>query len=98
MPRLRRISHLRATTLTFHGAEHTRFNHSLGVYEIARRIIQKMELRPDWNSEERLVCLCARFLHDIGHGPFSHSFANVFSLDHELSTEQIILGDTCVSH
>src|SRR5690625_2806266 len=97
MQRIRRIKQLGATNLTFHGAEQSRFNHSLGVYEIVRRIIQKMELRPEWNSEERLVCLCAALLHDLGHGPFSHSFEKVFSLDHELFTEKIILGDTGVN-
>src|SRR5690625_588676 len=39
--RLRRIKQLGTTYLTFHGAEHSRFNHSLGVYEIVRRIINK---------------------------------------------------------
>src|SRR5699024_10476935 len=37
--RLRRIKQLGTTNLTFHGGEHSRFNHSLGVYEIVRRII-----------------------------------------------------------
>src|SRR5690625_6023541 len=39
--RLRRIKQLGTTYLTFHGAEHSRFNHSLGVYEIVRRIDRK---------------------------------------------------------
>lgn len=97
MQRLRRIKQLGATNLTFHGAEHSRFNHSLGVYEIVRRIIKKMEVRPEWNSAERLVCLCAALLHDLGHGPFSHSFEKVFSLDHEYFTREIILGNTGVN-
>lgn len=97
MQRLRRIKQLGATNLTFHGAEHSRFNHSLGVYEIVRRIIKKMETRPEWNPEERLVCLCAALLHDLGHGPFSHSFEKVFSLDHEKFTKKIILGNTEVN-
>ena len=95
--RLRRIKQLGTTYLTFHGAEHSRFNHSLGVYEIVRRMINKMESQEGWNKEERLVCLCAALLHDLGHGPFSHSFEKVFSLDHEEFTKKIILEDTNVN-
>lgn len=95
--RLRRIKQLGTTYLTFHGAEHSRFNHSLGVYEIVRRIINKIENRPAWNKEERLVTLCAALLHDLGHGPFSHSFEKVFGLDHEEFTRRIILEDTNVN-
>ncbi|MFD1036900.1 HD domain-containing protein [Virgibacillus byunsanensis] len=94
--RLRRIKQLGTTYLTFHGAEHSRFNHSLGVYEIVRRIITNFQGRPHWNNEERLLCLCAALLHDLGHGPFSHSFEKVFKLDHEEYTQQIVLGNTHV--
>ena len=95
--RLRRIKQLGTTYLTFHGAEHSRFNHSLGVYEIVRRIINKIEHRDSWNKEERLVALCAALLHDLGHGPFSHSFEKVFGLDHEEFTKRILLEDTEVN-
>lgn len=95
--RLRRIKQLGTTNMTFHGAEHSRFNHSLGVYEIIRRIINKFQDKPHWNKEERLLCLCAALLHDLGHGPFSHSFEKVFKLDHEQFTKKIILGDTYVN-
>lgn len=96
--RLRRIKQLGTTFLTFHGAEHSRFNHSLGVYEIIRRIVDDVfEGRPDWNHDERLLSLCAALLHDLGHGPFSHSFEKVFQLDHEHFTREIILGDTEVN-
>ncbi|WP_442962094.1 HD domain-containing protein [Pseudogracilibacillus sp. SE30717A] len=95
--RLRRIKQLGTTYLTFHGAEHSRFNHSLGVYEIVRRMINKMETQEGWNHEERLVSLCAALLHDLGHGPFSHSFEKVFNLDHEDFTKRIILEDTNVN-
>ncbi|MED0656317.1 HD domain-containing protein [Anoxybacillus ayderensis] len=96
--RLRRIKQLGTTYLTFHGAEHSRFNHSLGVYEIVRRIVDDVFAgRADWDENERLLCLCAALLHDLGHGPFSHSFEKVFHLDHEQFTRAIILGDTEVN-
>lgn len=92
--RLRRIRQLGTTYLTFHGAEHSRFGHSLGVYEIARRMIGIFKNRHDWEDAETLVTLCAALLHDVGHGPFSHSFEKVFGTDHEKFTQAIILGDT----
>jgi uncharacterized protein len=96
--RLRRIKQLGTTYLVFHGAEHSRFHHSLGVYEIVRRIVDDgFSGRPEWDDEERLVTLCAALLHDLGHGPYSHAFENVFDLDHEKFTQAIILGDTEVN-
>ena len=96
--RLRRIRQLGTTYLVFHGAEHSRFHHSLGVYEIVRRIIDDgFSHRPEWNNEERLVTLCAALLHDLGHGPFSHAFEKVFNLDHEQFTQAILIGDTEVN-
>src|SRR5690349_25021228 len=82
--RLRRIRQLGTTYLTFHGAEHSRFSHSLGVYEITRRIISQFERNnyPDWPVEENLVAMCAALLHDLGHGPFSHSIEEAFHMDH----------------
>lgn len=96
--RLRRIRQLGTTYLVFHGAEHSRFQHSLGVYEIVRRIVDDIfSGRQEWDQEERLVTLCAALLHDLGHGPFSHAFENVFQLDHEYYTRAILLGDTEVN-
>ncbi|GHH97970.1 HD domain-containing protein [Neobacillus kokaensis] len=96
--RLRRIKQLGTTFLTFHGAEHSRFNHSLGVYEIVRRIIDDVfDGRPEWDNRDRLLTLCAALLHDLGHGPFSHAFEKVFDFDHEDFTRAIILGDTEVN-
>ncbi|MDQ1236559.1 HD superfamily phosphohydrolase [Paenibacillus sp. SORGH_AS306] len=94
--RLRRIRQLGTSYLTFHGAEHSRFSHSLGVYEITRRIISQFERGgyEDWPREESLVALCAALLHDLGHGPFSHSIEEAFDMDHEEWTCRILLGDT----
>lgn len=94
--RLRRIRQLGTTYLTFHGAEHSRFSHSLGVYEITRKIISQFERYhyPDWPKEERIVALCAALLHDVGHAPFSHSIEDIFETDHEEWSVEILLGDT----
>ena len=96
--RLRRIKQLGTSSYTFHGAEHSRFNHSLGVYETTRRIVDKFEHNfPSqsthdglWDVNERLVVLCAALLHDIGHGPFSHTFEEIFQTNHENLTQRII--------
>ncbi|WP_040953019.1 HD domain-containing protein [Gorillibacterium massiliense] len=97
--RLRRIRQLGTSYLTFHGAEHSRFSHSLGVYEVTRRIISQFERSQysAWNPEETLLCLCAALLHDIGHGPFSHSVEQTFGVHHEDWSCRIILGDTEVN-
>lgn len=93
--RLRRIKQLGVTSMTFHGAEHTRFGHSLGVYEITRRMLDdNLYRRKVIDADERAVALCAALLHDVGHGPFSHMFEKIFDSDHEHFTQQIILGDT----
>jgi len=97
--RLRRIRQLGTSFYTFHGAEHSRFSHSLGVYEITRKIITQFERNgfEDWPTEERLLCLCAALLHDLGHGPFSHSVEAAFGVDHEQWSCRIILEDTEVN-
>ena len=96
--RLRRIKQLGTLYLSFHTAEHSRFGHSLGVYEIVRRIIdESFEGHEAWHDEDRPLALCAGLLHDLGHGPFSHSFEKIFDTDHEKFTQAIITGDTEVN-
>jgi HD superfamily phosphohydrolase len=98
MQRLRRIRQLGTTSFTFHGAEHSRFTHSLGVYEIARRICeifnqnysQKMNPTNGWDSSETLLTLTAALLHDVGHGAYSHTFEKIFDTNHEQITCKII--------
>jgi hypothetical protein len=97
--RLRRIRQLGTTYLTFHGAEHSRFSHSLGVYEITRKIISQFERHgyPDWPKEEKLLVLCAALLHDLGHGPFSHSMEQLFGVRHEDWTCRLLEEETGVN-
>lgn len=81
--RLRRIRQLGLSLLTYPGAEHSRWTHSLGVYHVARRMLDALRDRySDASEYEQLApirneILVAALLHDIGHGPFSHLFENV---------------------
>ena len=90
--RLHNIKQLGLVYLVFPGAHHTRFEHSLGVSYIAKRIAQEIQLCP----EERDLVSAAGFLHDIGHGPFSHTleyiFHDIMGIDHMQITKDIITG------
>ena len=71
--RLRRIRQLGPASLTFHGAESSRFTHALGVMAITRRAFDGLASRHPALRPHRAAVLCAALLHDIGHGPFSHT-------------------------
>lgn len=90
--RLRRIKQVPTTASTFHGAEHSRFTHCLGVYEIARRVtnIFDRKYQEFWNPDESLLTMTAALLHDVGHGAYSHTFERLFETDHEAYTQEII--------
>lgn len=95
MQRLRRIHQLGGDFQVYHTAEHSRFAHSLGVYEIVRRMVNEIEaLRMRLSDYEKLTVMLAGLLHDIGHGPFSHAFEAVTAIRHEDYTCRIILGDS----
>lgn len=65
--RLRRIKQLGFSNLVYPGANHTRFEHSLGVYHLTMQLIKQVD------EYQRQELLAAALLHDIGHGPFSHA-------------------------
>ena len=65
--RLRRIRQLGFSNLVYPGANHTRFEHSLGVYHLTRMLIDQVE------EQRQKELLAAALLHDVGHGPFSHA-------------------------
>ncbi|MCO4467508.1 HD superfamily phosphohydrolase [Streptococcus infantarius subsp. infantarius] len=90
--RLRRVKQVSTTVFTFHGAEHSRFSHCLGVYEIARRVTEIFDTKfPEiWDSNENLLTMVAALLHDVGHGAYSHTFEKLFDTDHEAITQEII--------
>jgi len=89
--RLRRIRQLSGVQMVFHGAEHSRFSHSLGVYEIANRFLTVPDIKNALKEREQLVFLSAALLHDIGHGAYSHAFEDIFGVDHEEIGAKLII-------
>ena len=71
--RLRRIRQLGPAFLTFHGAESSRFTHSLGDFHLARRAFKRMVEQAPELEPHRAVLYAAALLHDLGHGPLSHT-------------------------
>ena len=81
--RLRRVRQLSGVHMVFHGAEHSRFSHALGVYELAYRFLHIKEIKEILNERESMLFLVTALLHDIGHGAYSHAFEYVFKVHHE---------------
>jgi HD superfamily phosphohydrolase len=98
-PEFQRMKEIKQLGLCHHvysAAVHTRFEHSLGVYHLAGKMINKMqqeypdreydiiELGPDKKKLTPLIAECikiAALCHDIGHGPFSHIFDDILLRD-----------------
>lgn len=77
--RLRRIKQLGVSEFVFPGATHSRFAHSLGVFHVARTLVEiiRRELGKQFDPARAEVAVIAALLHDLGHGPFSHAFEAV---------------------
>jgi uncharacterized protein len=74
--RLRQVRQLGLTYLVYPGATHTRFDHALGVYHLARRAVALLSERGELERVDAAECRLlpyAALLHDIGHYPFSHA-------------------------
>lgn len=97
--RLRRIRQLGGDFQVYPTAEHSRFSHSLGVYEIVRRMVTEIKsLSVELSEYDKICVMLAGLLHDVGHGPFSHAFEHVTKHSHEDYTAKIILGETELNH
>lgn len=97
--RLRRVRQLGVSSMTYPGAEHTRFAHSLGVFHFSKQIIDALRRRyagdstiVDLLDQNATVVKAAALLHDIGHGPFSHMIERAFPAleNHETQTIRLI--------
>ncbi len=93
LQRLSGIRQLGLTYLVFPGANHSRIEHCLGVSHVAGKLAESIGLPAD----ERKLVMAAGLLHDVGHGPFSHTLEHILSsklaIDHMHLTQAIILGD-----
>jgi HD superfamily phosphohydrolase len=87
--RLRRIRQLSGAHLIYPGAQHTRFEHSLGVMHIASMAGHALAEKGIVSSDDIQNLRLAGLLHDIGHGPFSHLFEEIFEEKRKISHEDL---------
>jgi HD superfamily phosphohydrolase len=96
LQRLHSIHQLGLAYLVYPGANHTRFEHSLGTYSVAGRICSGLGLP----REESELVGCAALLHDVGHLPYSHTLEFVlhgqFGIDHAEISRRLIRGELSV--
>lgn len=105
--RLRRIRALGLATLAYPGGEHARFSHAVGSAHVMQRYLERVRaLSADLPPSERvdegwgLAALAAALLHDLGHGPLSHTFEALLpgAPRHEVWTSRIILDPQTEVH
>ena len=94
--RLRKLRQLGTSDHVYPTATHSRFEHSLGVSHLAGKLCHKLKSRAMPQeatppSERDILCVkLAGLCHDIGHGPFSHTFEGVVNFKHERMSSQLL--------
>jgi HD superfamily phosphohydrolase len=89
--RLRRVKQLGFTEYVYPGATHTRFAHSLGTFQGAQRTLTRLRAMSDRIDDEWFVATAlACLVHDVGHGPFSHTFESITGEPHEDRTLELV--------
>ncbi len=95
--RLRYVRQLGLAFLVYPGATHSRFEHALGTYHLARRTLALLEETSDFDAADRKDCNLVRMaalLHDVGHYPFSHALEEIGALNHEeVASALVVEGD-----
>jgi len=87
--RLRGIKQLSIGSMAYPGGDHTRFAHSLGVMHLAGQIAERLRASVTISDDEWQAVRLAGLLHDIGHGPFSHSSEEILVKYRGLNHEQL---------
>jgi len=92
--RLHRLRQLAGSEFVYSGANHTRFEHSIGVMYLAGKLTENQNLSQLLSEDEVQIVRMASLLHDVGHGPFSHVFEHLLvkflNKTHEDMTRWII--------
>ncbi|MEZ4381076.1 MAG: HD domain-containing protein [Nannocystaceae bacterium] len=105
--RLRRIRALGLASLAYPGGEHSRFAHAIGSAHVMRRYLDRVAALAEdvpphdrIDDEHAMIALAAALLHDLGHGPYSHTFEAVIPgmPRHELWTSRILLDPDTEVH
>ncbi len=87
--RLRFIKQVSFVDMVYPNANHTRFSHSLGAYHLMKQVLQNGLMKIE--KEDKKDLLFSALVHDIGHGPFSHTWERVFPhFSHEKATIEIL--------
>jgi HD superfamily phosphohydrolase len=81
--RLRNIKQLGLASTVYTGATHTRFEHSIGTYHLSKKILNKIQSSCELTPKDITTISIAALCHDLGHGPVSHAFDDLFFKEKE---------------
>jgi HD superfamily phosphohydrolase len=87
--RLHRLRQLAGAEYVYPGANHTRFEHSIGVMYLAGRVVENPYISQLVSEDEIATVRIAGLLHDVGHGPFSHVFEQLLEKELDKTHEDI---------
>lgn len=89
--RLHRLRQLAGAEYLYPGANHTRFEHSIGVMHLAGRVVENPHISQQLTEHQKGMVRIAALLHDVGHGPFSHIFEHLLNKDLNETHEDMTL-------
>ncbi|MCW4051986.1 MAG: HD domain-containing protein [Candidatus Bathyarchaeota archaeon] len=91
MQRLHRLRQLAGAEYVYPGANHTRFEHSIGTMYLAQQLVRNPNISQYISIEEAAMIRLAALVHDVGHGPFSHVFEYLLEKHLDKNHEEMTL-------